>query len=160
MLRIRTAQWLTLTPEGPARPYETVTSSRCGVVSSKTTAQAQRTTSKIRSCFYPRERLTVEPANTIWLVRCKAPTGLFSHKLAEMALSLDFWLKPTHALPLPLKWRGLRRAKARFCQTAVGARHRQLRRVSGSKDAQQLHLPLGADGIAPFGHRYFGCWLF
>jgi hypothetical protein len=28
----------------------------------------------------------------------------------------DFWLKPEHTSPLPLKRRGVRRAKARFCQ--------------------------------------------
>ena len=32
------------------------------------------------------------------------------------------WLKPTYALPLPLKRRGLRRAKALYCQERTGYR--------------------------------------
>src|SRR5258708_10627341 len=33
-----------------------------------------------------------------------------------MASGRDFWLKPGHASPLPLQRRGVRRAKALFCQ--------------------------------------------
>jgi hypothetical protein len=41
-----------------------------------------------------------------------------------MATAWDFWLKPTHALPLPLQQRGLRRAQALFCHgsTSRGVR--------------------------------------
>jgi hypothetical protein len=57
------------------------------------------------SCFYSREGLTLKPANTIRLARCKMSTG-----------SLPYGLKPRHASPLGPRPRGLRRAKARFCQ--------------------------------------------
>jgi hypothetical protein len=40
----------------------------------------------------------------------------FSHRGKKPALAPDVWLKPSHASPLPLQRRGLRRAKALFCQ--------------------------------------------
>jgi hypothetical protein len=43
-----------------------MTSSRRGVVSSKAAAQAQRASSTMRCCFYPRERPTVEPTETVF----------------------------------------------------------------------------------------------
>jgi hypothetical protein len=43
----------------------------------------------------------------------------FSHKQAEPTRTQDFRLKPEHASPLPLKRRGVRRAKALFCQDTV-----------------------------------------
>ncbi len=46
------------------------------------------------------------------------PAGLFSHNRAETATEPYFSLKPTHASPLPLQRRGVRRAKALFCHTA------------------------------------------
>jgi len=42
-----------------------------------TTAQAERTLSKARECFYPWERFTTEPANTLQLARCKLSTDAF-----------------------------------------------------------------------------------
>ena len=39
-------------------------------------------------------------------------------------MAKDFWLKPEHASPLPLKRRGLRRPKAHFLSsTAKGERY-------------------------------------
>jgi Sodium Bile acid symporter family len=61
-----------LAPEGGAPAYWTLTPSRCGVGSSKQPPLvAERTPSKTRYCFYPWERLTTEPANSIQLARCK-----------------------------------------------------------------------------------------
>ncbi len=44
------------------------------------------------------------------------PTDICSHKQAETAMRIGYSAEATHALPLPLKRRGLRRAKALFCQ--------------------------------------------
>src|SRR5258707_7278890 len=61
-----------LAPEGGAPAYWTLTPARCGVGSSKQPPLvAERTPSKTRYCFYPWERLTTEPANSLRLVRCK-----------------------------------------------------------------------------------------
>lgn len=76
MLGERIWQSIMVASEGPARPQQTVDSIAVGRVSSKTTAQAERTTSKGRSCFYLRKRLTVEPANTIELVRWNVPYSI------------------------------------------------------------------------------------
>src|SRR5260221_4953650 len=63
-------------PKGLPGPDRRLTPSRWGVVSSKTTAQAERTTSKGCSCFYLRERLSVEPANMMEVVRCNVPYSI------------------------------------------------------------------------------------
>src|SRR5262249_9054308 len=67
--------------------------------------QAERASSKMRSYFYPSERLSFEHANRIELGRCGCPTNLFSNNrdkavikvvplsstcLKSSALSLDF----------------------------------------------------------------------
>jgi hypothetical protein len=44
---------------------------------------AHGTSSKMRSYFYPSERLSLEPANTIQLARCKVSNHGFCRKLAE-----------------------------------------------------------------------------
>ena len=48
--------------------------------------QAQRTLSTRRSRFYPQERFTAEPSNTIKLGRCKTPTKLISPTREETAM--------------------------------------------------------------------------
>src|SRR5215469_6896430 len=58
LLRQRTGQSLTLAPEGPARPQADVTDSEA--VLQPKLSSSSGTTSKVRSCFYPRERFTVE----------------------------------------------------------------------------------------------------
>src|SRR5215831_11617819 len=69
--------------KGLPGPKRTLTPSP-GERGSKTTlAQAERTPSKGRYCFYPWERLTTEPANSIGLARCNMSSHLFSHKQAE-----------------------------------------------------------------------------
>src|SRR5260221_10264309 len=61
-----------LAPEGGAPAYWTLTPARWGVGSSKQPPLvAEHTPSKTRYCFYPWERLTTEPANSLRLVRCK-----------------------------------------------------------------------------------------
>jgi hypothetical protein len=65
ILRKRTWQPITLAPEGPARPCWTLTPSSGECDLSMNPTQAERTSSKLRYCFYPRERLTVEHANSI-----------------------------------------------------------------------------------------------
>src|SRR5260370_22225731 len=77
-----------------------------------TLARAHGTSSKMRSYFYPRERLTVERPNTIELVRCNMSSRAFSSSRAETAMARDGWLKRSQAFPLPLQRRGVRRAKA------------------------------------------------
>jgi hypothetical protein len=79
-----------------------------------TTAQAERTVSRMRSCFSPREQCTVEPANSIELVRCKMSCQVVSHRLPETETHQAFrryGLQPsTSAVPLPFKRHGVRRA--------------------------------------------------
>jgi hypothetical protein len=45
-------------------PVGQLTPSQRGVVSSKTAAQAERTRSNLRSCFYPSERVSLELSKT------------------------------------------------------------------------------------------------
>src|SRR5260221_6621676 len=59
-----------------------------------TLAQAHGTSSKMRSYFYPWERLTTERPNTMQLARCKMSSQAFSHRGKDLALQRDFWLKP------------------------------------------------------------------
>src|SRR5690349_576167 len=68
----------------------------------------------MRYGFYPWERLTTEPANRMPLVRCKRPMSPFSHRRAATERAAPRRAKATHALPLPLKRCGLRRATAPF----------------------------------------------
>ena len=69
-----------------------------------------------RYCFYPRERLTVEPTKTVVeLAWCKCPPHPFWRTGAKTEREGREWAKATHASPPPLKRRGLRRAKALFC---------------------------------------------
>jgi hypothetical protein len=89
MLRKRMWQPTALAPEGPVRPQEAVTLSRCGVVSSQTTAHVERTTSKVRECFYPRERCTVAPANTLQVVRRTVATAICAHNSEDTALQMQ-----------------------------------------------------------------------
>jgi len=86
-------------------PVGQLTPSRRGVVSSITAAQAERTSSKGRYCFYPWERFTAEPPNTIGLARCKCPTPSFLHSGERMAIEQN--QNRTGAIPM-LKGRGLR----------------------------------------------------
>jgi hypothetical protein len=44
------------------------------------------------------------------------PAELFLHTGEKTAIEQEEGAKATHAFPLPLKRRGLWRAKARFCQ--------------------------------------------
>jgi hypothetical protein len=48
--------------------------------------QAQRALSNRRSRFYPQERFTAEPSNTIELGRCKIPTKVILHTKEETAM--------------------------------------------------------------------------
>src|SRR5258708_38488735 len=59
-----------------------------------TLAQAHGTSSKMRSYFYPWERLTTERPNTMQLARCKMSSQAFSHRGKDLALQRDFWLTP------------------------------------------------------------------
>jgi hypothetical protein len=77
-------------PEGPARPQEALQTLRVAWLARRPRIQTSGTTSKVRECFYPRERFTVEPPNTLQLVRCKVPTSLFSHKRAKPATNPGF----------------------------------------------------------------------
>ena len=52
-------------------PVGQLTALRRGM-SSKTAAQAQRTSSKVRYCFYPWERFTTEPPNSIGIGKVQA----------------------------------------------------------------------------------------
>ena len=74
------------------------------------------TTSTVRSCFSPRERLTVKPPNTLQLARCRVPTSRVSHQQAHPAPGTRLRAHATapHRLGcIPCR---LRRAQARFCQ--------------------------------------------
>ncbi len=74
--------------------------------------QANGTDLLVRKCFYPWERCTTEPPNTLQLERYKC---LLRHSLPpgrNRKGQGDFWRKPAHALPPPLKRHGVRRAKA------------------------------------------------
>src|SRR5260221_3037958 len=57
-------------------------------------AQAHGTSSKMRSYFYPWERLTTERPNTIRLARCKMSSQAFSPRGKDLAMQRDFGLKP------------------------------------------------------------------
>src|SRR5258708_40099353 len=59
-----------------------------------TLAQAHGTSSKMRSYFYPWERLTTERPNTIRLARCKMSSQAFSHRGKDLAMQRDFGRKP------------------------------------------------------------------
>ena len=58
---------------------------------------AHGTSSKVRFCFYPWERLTTEPANRIELVRCTVSYRTFSRKRAQMATRQPAWAKAREA---------------------------------------------------------------
>ena len=63
--------------------------------------------SKARWCFYPRERITVERANSIELARCKMSYQAYSHKRAKLAkeTALSPRLKPGACAPQEkVKW--------------------------------------------------------
>jgi hypothetical protein len=97
-----------LAPEGGAPAYRTLHASPGERGSeNKTLAQAHGTPSKARSCWYPWERLTTEPANSIELARCNVSYQLFSHTRAEPAMPTDLWLKPQR---LTARAQALRRA--------------------------------------------------
>ena len=84
-----------LAPEGGVPAHWTLHASRRGVVSSKQPPLvAHGTSSKARYCFYPRERLTAEPANSIGLVRCKMSYRPFLHQQAEVQRQLSLRLQP------------------------------------------------------------------
>ena len=84
-----------LAPEGGVPAHWTLHASRRGVVSSKQPPLvAHGTSSKARYCFYPRERLTAEPANSIGLVRCEVSSHPFLRKQEEAAIQQDLWLQP------------------------------------------------------------------
>ena len=91
MLRQRLWQPTTLAPEGPAQPQKALHTPWASVTSEKQPRSTYGISSNTRCCFYPQERFTAEPPNTVLrLVRCKVPTDLFSHKRAETAMALDF----------------------------------------------------------------------
>jgi hypothetical protein len=58
---------------------------------------AHGTSSKMRYCSYPRERLTTEPASSIQLARCRVSYQAFSQRQARAEKQQDFWLKPEQA---------------------------------------------------------------
>src|SRR5262245_25206601 len=110
MLRLRTGDPLTLTPEGPARPYWTLTPHGVAWVAQRPPLVAERAKSTMRYCFYPRERLTVEPIKTVLaLARCKCPTYPVLRAGEKTAREEREMANATHASPPPLKRRGLRR---------------------------------------------------
>jgi hypothetical protein len=124
MPRRRTGDPLTLAPDGPARPDWAWTSSRHGVVSAQTAAQAERFSSTLRRCFSPWERLTREPPNTMLpVVRRTCPAPVVSPTEKKTALGRKRMAEATHAAPLPLIRRGVRRAKAPFCQYVIDQIH-------------------------------------
>src|SRR5215469_379657 len=72
---------------------------RASLTSKATRLVAHGTSSKMRSYFYPSERLSLERPNTIELVRCKMSDHAFSHKQAEPVTTQDCWLKPRGSPP-------------------------------------------------------------
>src|SRR5260221_3943029 len=64
-------------------------------------AQAHGTSSKMRSYFYPWERLTTERPNTIRLARCKMSSQAFSHRGKDLAMQRNFGLKPRRLTARP-----------------------------------------------------------
>ena len=58
---------LTLTPEGPARPYWTLTSRGVAWLAQRPPLKRSAPCPRSAFCFYPRERLTVEPTKTYWI---------------------------------------------------------------------------------------------
>src|SRR5258706_989493 len=52
------------------------------------------TASKLRSCFSPWERFTMEPANTLRLARCRVSWQPFSHRGERPVWQRDCWLMP------------------------------------------------------------------
>jgi hypothetical protein len=77
-------------------PFGPLTPSRRGVVSSETAAQAERTSSKVRYCFYPWERLTTEPPKNSGIGKVQESHQLFSHKQAEPVMNGTSQAKAMH----------------------------------------------------------------
>src|SRR5260221_14122996 len=63
--------------------------------------QAHGTSSKMRSYFYPWERLTTERPNTIRLARCRMSSQAFSHRGKDLAMQRNFGLKPRRLTARP-----------------------------------------------------------
>src|SRR5260370_15006634 len=91
-------------PEGPARPREALPAARGGIAA-QAPVQAHGTSSKIRCCFSPWERLTTEPPNSSQVARCKVPTKRFAHTREEPAPGP--LVSGGKAMHPPLKRRGL-----------------------------------------------------
>jgi hypothetical protein len=102
-------------PDGGAPASWTWPAAWRGVVSRNDPPRgAHGTSSKMRSCFSPWERLPTEPANRIGLVRGTVSCQVVSHRLLEVETHQAvrrYGLQPSKAaLALPLKRHGLRRA--------------------------------------------------
>src|SRR5262249_3678503 len=59
--------------------------------------QAHGTSSTVRDCLYPGERLPTEPANRSRWARCTLSTRPSSHQQATPATPADDWRTPWHA---------------------------------------------------------------
>src|SRR5260221_13856864 len=92
-------------------------------------AQAHGTSSKMRSYFYPWERLTTERPNTIRLARCKMSSQAFSPRGKDLAMQRDFGLKPRKpAYPPGLETQRLATDRSSVNARDVRAAPRQLSR--------------------------------
>jgi hypothetical protein len=67
---------------------------RASMTSKATQLVAHGTSSKMRSCFYPWERLTTERRKQYSIGKVQMSSHPFSHTQLEPVIGRDLWLKP------------------------------------------------------------------